>query len=451
MVRLIFAASRVSGLSILGQLTVVAAIPLLTRLYSPSDFGVFMIYLGAVNILAATAALRLHVSLYVVAMGEEAHAALKLALIAIATTSLLTAGSGALLSASVPEWLLGLVYLVPIGMAATALVDVLNCWCLRRGHLHDFAIGKLVSPVFMTLSQLSFGVLRWGGESMVLAHILSQIVLIGFLSIRLFTWSEVGAAARVPWRNVIDMAEREYKFPLFDLPATVLGFSILNLPAILFGTFFGASVAGHFGVATRLLSSPISLVAGPLSNVFVAEAIESKGSDQSYRSGLFLVLLTGALITLPALVVGAMAPYFVVPLLGTDWAPTGKLIAAMALMGGAQALSTPVQEVSTLLRRQGLRLVVDTISAFLVFTPIVAGIYRELEPLHIIYAMSAGGAAGYLIKTVVSLFLLRANSRQKVLTVQRVNHHLGSIRIETGKVAGNLIRLSAATNEDLEG
>jgi len=53
--RLVYAASGVSILSIVGQLTVVATIPLLTRLYSPSDFGVFTIYLGLVNILAAAA------------------------------------------------------------------------------------------------------------------------------------------------------------------------------------------------------------------------------------------------------------------------------------------------------------------------------------------------------------------------------------------------------------
>jgi O-antigen/teichoic acid export membrane protein len=437
---LIYAASGVSILSILGQLTVVATIPLLTRLYSPSDFGVFTIYLGIVNILAATAALRLDVSLYVVATGEQAHAALKLVLVAIVMTSLLTAGSGVLLSASAPERLRGLVFLVPIGMAATGLVEALNCWSLRRGQLRDFAIGRLVSPVFMALSQVSFGVLQWGGDSMVLAHILSQLVLIGFLGIRVFTWNEVCRVTRAPWKDLMAVARGEYKFPLFDLPATILCFAIINLPAILIGSFFGTSMAGHFGVAARLFSSPISLVALPLSNVFVAETTKRKGNDQSckseqsHKSGVFLVLLAGVLITLPALAIGAAAPYFVGPLLGPDWILTGNLMTALALMGAAQALSTPVQEVPTLLRRQGLRLVVDTVRTLLVFSPIVLGVYEKWDPLHIIYAMSAGGAVGYLIRTAVSLFLLRGVSKQKDVAAPKPVHHLGLIRTETGEV-----------------
>ncbi|MCD9105898.1 lipopolysaccharide biosynthesis protein [Bradyrhizobium japonicum] len=434
--RLVYAASGVSLLSIIGQLTVVASIPLLTRLYSPSDFGVFTIYLGIVNILAAAAALRLNVSLYVV--GEQAYAAFKLVIVTIASTSMLTAGAGVLLASSAPERLLALVYLVPIGMATTGIVDALNCWSLSRGRLRDFAIGRLVAPVFMALSQVGFGFLQWGGDSMVLAHILSQLVLIGFLSIRVFTWNEVCRVTRVPWKDLMAVARGEYKFPLFDLPGTILNFGIINLPAILIGSLFGTSMAGHFGVAARLFSSPISLVALPLSNVFVSEATKGNErckSEHSYKSGVFLVLLAGALITLPALAIGAAAPYFVGPLLGPDWISTGNLMTALALTGAAQALSTPVQEVPSLLRRQGLGLIIDSVRALLVFAPILLGVYGKWDPLHIIYAMSAGGAIGYLLRTAVSLLLLRGASNRNGVAAPKPVHHLGLIRTETGEVA----------------
>ena len=63
---LIRTAAGVSALAIIGQLTIVAAIPVLTRLYSPEDFGIFTIYLSIVNILGAIATLRFASSLYVV-------------------------------------------------------------------------------------------------------------------------------------------------------------------------------------------------------------------------------------------------------------------------------------------------------------------------------------------------------------------------------------------------
>ncbi|MGX9182515.1 lipopolysaccharide biosynthesis protein, partial [Mesorhizobium sp. BHbdii] len=59
-------AGGVSAMAIIGQFTLVAAIPLLARLYSPADFGIFTIYLSIVNILGAIAALRFESSIYVV-------------------------------------------------------------------------------------------------------------------------------------------------------------------------------------------------------------------------------------------------------------------------------------------------------------------------------------------------------------------------------------------------
>ena len=430
MKRLIYATGGVSTFSILGQLTVVATIPLLTRLYSPFDFGVFTIYLGIVNILAATAALRLDASLYVVAAGEDACATLKLILVAIVTTSLLTSGVLVLLSSVAPDHLHDLAYLVPIGMAVTGLVESMNCWTLRQGRLHDFAIGRLIAPSAMALSQLSFGALRWGGEAMVLAHILSQLMLIGFLGIRAFTWNELGRVTRIPWKRVIAIARQEYKFPIFDLPATFLAFATINLPAILIGTLFGTSLAGHFGVAARLFSSPISLIALPLSNVFVSEFVKSTHTDAPFKIGLVLVLLASILITFPALAVGAAAPLFVVPLLGSDWTETGQMITALALAGATQALATPVQEVSTLLRRQGLRLLVDVVRAILVFAPLALGVHGGWDPLHIVYAMSGGGAIGYLIKLAVSLHLLRGDSRRH----DKPLRHVRILGTETGEV-----------------
>ena len=70
---LIRTAAGVSALAIIGQLTIVAAIPVLTRLYSPEDFGIFTIYLSIVNILGAIASLRFGSSLYVVENNIQAH------------------------------------------------------------------------------------------------------------------------------------------------------------------------------------------------------------------------------------------------------------------------------------------------------------------------------------------------------------------------------------------
>ncbi|TKB74974.1 MAG: lipopolysaccharide biosynthesis protein, partial [Mesorhizobium sp.] len=83
------AAGGVSAMAIAGQLTLVAAIPVLARLYSPADFGIFTIYLSIVNILGAIAALRFEASLYGVKDSAQAYVTVKLILLAVSVTSVL--------------------------------------------------------------------------------------------------------------------------------------------------------------------------------------------------------------------------------------------------------------------------------------------------------------------------------------------------------------------------
>ncbi|MBR0695053.1 lipopolysaccharide biosynthesis protein [Bradyrhizobium lablabi] len=407
---LVRTAAGVSALAITGQLTMVAAIPVLTRLYSPDDFGIFTIYLSIVNILGSIAALRFGSSLYIVADRLHARVAIKLALFAVCATTCIVLAAGYLLSGLAPEQLRHIAYLVPVGMIGVGFADVLNCWCLRFDHIREFGRGRLILPASMALLQVGFGLVHLGGNAMIAAHILSQAVLIAYLGSRVLRWDDVRGIAQAPWQAVVSTARREYKFPLFELPSALAGFAIINLPAILIGSLFGTAFAGQFGVAARLVTGPVSLIALPLSNVFVPEASKSHGPQHLLRTAHGLLLVAAGLIVVPVLALGLVAPYLVVPILGQSWMPAGQIMTALAFMGAAQALSTPVQEVPTLLRRQELRLVVDLARALLVFAPLLIGAHLGWNPLEVIYFMAAGGTIGFTLGIVAALLLLNGEA-----------------------------------------
>ncbi|RWM28538.1 MAG: lipopolysaccharide biosynthesis protein [Mesorhizobium sp.] len=408
--KIVRAAGGVSAMAIVGQLILVATIPILARLYSPADFGLFTIYLSAVNILGAVGALRFEPSLYGVKETGQTYITVKLILLAVLVTGALTFAAGQALSSVAPVQLRHLVWFVPIGMSGAALVETMNCWALRAGLLRDFAVGRLILPATMALLQLVFGFARLGGEAMVHAHILSQFVFLAFLGLRILSWDDLRGIARAPWRSVLDKARREYKFPLFDIPATLGSYAINNLPAILVGSLFGAAFAGYLGVAARLVTGPIVLIATPLSNVFVAEA--NKSSNRGHMLGIArgLLILAAGLAALPILALGLAAPYLVVPLLGEAWIPTAQIMTALAFMGAVQALSTPLGEVPALLRRQEVRLVVDAARMVLVFGPLLAGAKAGWAPIDVIYLMAAGGTVGFALRTAASVYLLRRDA-----------------------------------------
>ncbi|MGX5830125.1 oligosaccharide flippase family protein [Mesorhizobium sp. 43Arga] len=404
-------AGGVSAMAIIGQFTLVAAIPLLARLYSPADFGIFTIYLSIVNILGAIAALRFESSIYVVEDRARGQVAFKLILLAVFATTVTTLATGYLLLRVAPGRLNHLVWLVPIGMAGAAVAEAMNCWSLRFGYVRDFAIGRVIQPATMALLQLIFGVAHLGGEAMVYAHILSQAVLILVIGTRILSLDDAYGIVRAPWLTVIATARREYKFPMFDLPAALAAFTIINLPAILIGSLFGANFAGFFGVAARIVTAPIALIANPLGNVFVAIANEGRNDRSLLGSAHGLLILAAGVIALPILGLGLAAPYLVVPFLGEPWMVAGQIVSALACMGAAQAIATPLQMVPTILRRQEVRLLLDVARALLMFGPLAVGVHAGWQPLHVIYLMAAGGAVGFALSAATSLVLLTRDAQ----------------------------------------
>lgn len=408
-------AGGVSALSIAGQLVLLASLPLLTRLYTPAEFGLFTIYLAAVNILGAAAALRFETSLYVVENRAQARVGLKLILFSLLATGSLVLAAGLVTVDRLPAETHNLVFLVPLGLATAGLVEAINCWALRFGRLRDFALGRLMLPSFMAALQVAFGLAQLGGDTMVVAHILSQILFAGVLGFRVFSRADFRGVAEASWRDAARAARREYKFPLYDLPATVAGYAIINLPAVLIGSLFGTTLAGHFGVAARLVTGPTTLMATPLSNVFVAEAGKSADGAHLRRSGHGLLLVAAGAIAVPVLGLGLVAPYLVVPVLGEPWREAGHIVTALAVMAAFQVLSTPLQDVPTLMRRQEVRLGVDAVRALLVFGPLLLGFHAGWNALSVIDLMAAGGAAGFALRAGASLLLLNAMSSAEPL------------------------------------
>ena len=76
-------AMSLSALTAAGQASFVIALPLLSRLYTPSDFGLFTIYLSIVNIGGPLVGLKFKSALYTVRTKEEAGVSLVLSLVTI--------------------------------------------------------------------------------------------------------------------------------------------------------------------------------------------------------------------------------------------------------------------------------------------------------------------------------------------------------------------------------
>lgn len=400
-----------SGMTALGQLTFVLALPLLSRLFSPADFGLFTIYLSVANIGGPIAALKFDSAIYSASSREEARPILALAIFSAAIVSLGVLGLAALNGGHLPGALTGapatLVMLAPAGILLAGLWSATSAWAVRCGAISTLAAARFLQPAVMTALQLAAGLLGWSAIALILAHLASHALYSSFILIRTLRADEIRHIFLPRIASLAREANRHRLFPFYVMPANVASQLVANAPPILLGSLYGAALAGYCGMAYRVVFAPTAIISLSLGHVLTA-TICGGAPNRAIRALSRKILIASAtFVAGPVLVVGMLAPHFSGLILGERWALTGQVVFAFSILGAIQALAIPFTEITSAYRFQRLRFSVEAATAALVFAAIFCGAALRFEPLSTIWLMTLSGSAGAATGLARILFAFR--------------------------------------------
>ena len=200
---------------------------------------------------------------------------------------------------------------------------------------------------------------------------------------------------------MLQHARAQSHFPLYVLPAQISFLAVSNFPPLLLSLFYGAEIAGHCGVAYRLVAAPLAIASLPLGAIFTSVVSRLPHGAVVVPLARRVFLASLFFVAVPILLLGAAAPAFAPAVLGDRWLATGQIIAAFALIGAAQSLAVPFMEVTSIFRSQALRFVIEFVPAVLVIGSILLGGLYGWLPLRTIWLMSIAGAGSSLVGLAV--------------------------------------------------
>jgi O-antigen/teichoic acid export membrane protein len=391
-----------SALTALGQASFVIALPVLSRLYTPSDFGLFTIYLSIVNIGGPIVGLKFESALYAARTKQEAGITLALSVLTITIMSGVAAValfmfSGQLMGSLNPaaRWM---AWYLPFGLLLAGMWSASSAWAVKSEAISTLGIARLVQPAAMTGMQLVAGLtVPASGIMLIGAHLISHIAYSSFIFSRTVTWSDLSTLVPNRWTVILQHARAQSSFPLYVLPAQISLLAVSNLPPLLLSLFYGAELAGHCGVAYRLVAAPLAIASLPLGAIFTSVVSRLPHGAVVVPLARRVFLASLFFVAVPILLLGAAAPAFAPAVLGDRWLATGQIIAAFALIGAAQSLAVPFMEVTSIFRSQALRFVIEVVPAALVIGSILLGGLYDWPPLETIWLMSIAGAGSSLV------------------------------------------------------
>jgi len=331
----------------IAQALPVAVSPILTRLYSPDDFGLVALYNSILAIIAILATFRYELAIVLPKDDQEANNVVAVSLIAALATSIFVGLVVLLLGQRVSQ-LLGDVrlknwlYLLPVSIFLTAAYTALNYWLNRREDYRRMSLNRISQSALKGAGDVTLGITSLGGVSLVFSSIVSQGLTL-FRVVRLF-WQEAGWQ-KLELRKFMHSAKKYAHHPLHLMPAQFIGAISMQVPIFLLTRVFDSTVTGFYSLGLRLISLPTTLIAGAIGDVYRQKASLRFNQTGEFRQLYLKTVSTTALIATP--LYGAL--YFFAPTLfeiafGAQWRVAGEYAQILSVAAFFQFVFTPLDK-----------------------------------------------------------------------------------------------------------
>lgn len=323
--------------------------PLLTRLFTPAQFGQFTVFATVAASIGVVACARYDFALPMAAGEADARDLMALCLRVLGLTTVLAVLPAALLFAAGQgsHWLL-----LPAAVASYAAVQLLVLWATRAERLHHVSASRVTQYGGASVLQAAGGIMQGGVWALVLGPVVAAMAA-ALLWLRqpapLGGWAGL---VRVPRRQWLATARRHRDFPLLNTPHAFLGTLQDTLAVMIIIAWTGEAAAGFWGLALRYVKAPASIIGFAVSQALYPRLVRLEG--EAARTALRQVM-SGLGIAALVLVVVLLAagPGLFAWAFGERWREAGELARALSPYIGVHFVASPLAVTTMAWRLQG--------------------------------------------------------------------------------------------------
>jgi len=361
-------ASLVKNIALLGGGTIAAqvvslmAIPVITRLYDPADFGAFSFLYALVAVAFPVSTLRFNSALLLPEDGETADALFWLSNIAVAAVALIIMPGVALTIAwaGTDVAVMGSLWFLVAGVLVHGWVHSAEFWLLRQKRVELMAGGSVAESVLDRGISIASGVLQQSSVTgLIMGRLFGGIAHLAVFRPALAT-SNWTLRNWPSWALLVRVAKRFRSFPVFTTWAYLFANGGREIPTLMIAAMFSTSVAGAYALGLRVLSFPTLLIGGALAKAFFRHAVDlSRDRDRLKDSTILLFRVSLYLMVPPSVVVIAFGPDLFALVFGREWADAGRYSQVLSLSFLATFVYGVLSIIFDIVDRQRERLLVD--------------------------------------------------------------------------------------------
>ncbi|GAB3526214.1 hypothetical protein GCM10027443_01150 [Pontibacter brevis] len=320
----------------LAQIIAVAASPVLSRLYTPADFGTFALYNSTLSILLIFCTGRYDMAVVSAKLRLKAVQLVSLSFVLLVLSFFLVTLLLVLFHNRIVELMehpqFGqAIWLLPVSFLFMGSYQILSYWSNREKNYNFLASSKVAQNSTNVGVSVLIGLILSLGTGLIWGAMVGAVIAVSLLIFKSRgLLKEMVAVTNI--KSLKACAAEYQEFPKFTLPTAFLDTFTTQIPVFLITIFFTEALAGHFSFAYRILSLPISLIGASLGQVFYQKLTEIHHNQQSSRG---LILKMWGLLFLVGIVPFTVLLFFgselFILVFGAEWEEAGRIAAILAI------------------------------------------------------------------------------------------------------------------------
>jgi lipopolysaccharide exporter len=395
--------------------------PIITRLYTPGDYGLFAVFTSIVGPISIFATMGYSTAIVLPNKEHEASALLTISLFLTITITFITSilvfiiSSFSISNTEIREFK-GYLWLVPVSIFAHGLYLSFRYWNIRHNRYGNISLAAIFKFLVNNAILLIMGFAGFAsGIIIVIGGIAGSYISPVILSKHLWRDNKYLLSDSLKKKNIKKLLIRYSKFATISSPTDLLSQLTVQTPIYLLSIFFSQTIIGFYAIGLRLLTMPMSLLGNSIGEVYFQRISQKNPDSRLVTEKVFKYLVVFGFPIFYYLAIFGEEIFSV--FFGSKWSEAGVYSQLISLLIFVKFITIPSNYITLVFNKQEYTLYLNIASVIVSSLSImVGGFYNNVHLsmalfafsnsiLYVVYGFWIMKYIGLSIKTIVHILV----------------------------------------------
>ncbi len=320
--------------SLIAQTITILVAPILTRIFSPEELGIYALFLTAESLFGGIICGRYEVAIVSESDDKDVFTLIKLSIIICILLSAIASsiyGYIYFISDKTQQNYKYAIIFIFLMLVLNGVLRILESYNNRNREYKVMTSVYIIRTFIKNLGSVILGLLKFSVLGLLISHTFGMIVGVNKQAKTLK--ASLDEIKSVKSADLIRVMKKHYRQPIFSVPAVFANrysYSSINL---FIQTLFGLDILGFYSISYKVLGLPLSVMSSNIAKIFFKDAsleYEKEGNfKKSFkRTSIFLIIFSVPLF---------LGMYFIIPglfeiVFGKGWEVAGLYVKILAPM-----------------------------------------------------------------------------------------------------------------------